>query len=619
MPRSKCTQKQTLIVCIFALLAAIFSSNSHAENTETLFQNIQTTSYSKDKSPVSDMLPTYILESNELSEEHYTAASSKISALLRDTEQLETSVYISEWLSSEDANTIQNAVRYRWMMITSYDLMFFSQFSAARSMLEQALSSIKTWQPASDGAKNTQANLYHIYGQLLVKQKRVAEALPYFYQAEEWFKNIDANHPSIFTINVILGEAFLHAKEYVKAEKYAKRALEIIPKGRVDAISYLYGILASAIRQQERPEDALATIQEYLDNPVDPRQDYFLYFSLVHIEVLRDLKTFDIALSLAKDTHHLAEKVGNKSYLKDAKRHLGFLEGHFGNMLVAERLLSEAVYSPTGISESTSPQVYLEYVDILEQLGKYQTALKYYRYFHTAHTEERERIDRATIANLEQQQRNLSLEKEALASSTKLALAEADNERAQLKSRLFMWAAIILIWIATIILIMFVQLRKKSRELYYMAKHDQLTGLWNRHAFSLAIESSYHRQLIVTDLDGLKHYNDVHGHQKGDELIQGYAGHIKNILDPEGAQLFRIGGDEFAILIDEVLPSQRIEHCMNLAIQRLQADGFAQADASYGIATRDEREADYDWVFLADQRMYEMKQSKKNMPSIEEK
>lgn len=610
--------KPSIVIYNFFLFIVVFTPTSHAENSQSLFENIQTTSYSKERSTVKDMLPRYILETNSFSEEDYTSASSKVSALLRETKQLENSVYIAGWLSSEDANTLKNSVRYRWMMITSYDLMFFSQFSAARNMLEQALSSIKLWQPKSDGEKNTQANLYHIYGQLLVKQKRVAEALPYFYQAEEWFKNIDINHPSIFTINVILGEAFLHAKEYVKAEKFALQALEIIPQGRGDAISYLYGILASAIRQQERAEDALAKVQEYLDNPVDPRQDYFLYFSLVHIEILRDLNAFDSALPLAKETHELAKKVGNMSYLKEAKRHLGYLEGHFGNMLVAEKLIAEAVNSPAGIS-ATTPQIYLEYVEILEKQGKYQTALKYYRYFHTAHTEERERIDKATIANLEQQQNNLNLEKEALAASARLALSEANNEKAQLKSRLFMWAAIILIWIASIILIMFIQLRKKSHELHYMAKHDQLTDLWNRHAFSRAIESSYHRSLIITDLDGLKHYNDVHGHQKGDRLIQGYAGHIKHILEPEGAQLFRIGGDEFAILMDKVLPPQRIEHCMKLAIQRLQSDGFTQADASYGIATRDESEADYDWVFLADQRMYEMKQSKKTSSGSKEK
>ncbi|WOD07110.1 tetratricopeptide repeat-containing diguanylate cyclase [Marinomonas sp. GJ51-6] len=611
MPFAIKIKQISVIVGIFLLAVLLPVSTAHAKNTEALFQDMQLASHSKDKIALQETLSQYIQQTNELVEEEYTSSSAEVSAFLRETNEVEASIYVAKWLSSEDADTLKTAVRYRWMMITSYDLMFFSQFASASNMIEKSLSSIKIWQPLSDSALNTQANLYHIYGQLLVKQKRVAEALPYFFQAEEWFKNIQPDHPSIFTINIILGEAFLNAKDYIKAEQYTKQALNIIPNGRVDAISYLYGILASAVRQQARPEDALDIIHQYLKNPVDPRKDYFLYFSLVHIEILRDLQAFEAALALAKETHTLAQAVNNKSYLKEAKRHLGFLESHFGNTVAAEKLLFEAIHSATNKLNDTSPEVYLEYVEILEKLGKYQIALEYHQMFHATYVKERDRIDRATIANLEQQQRNFKLEQETIVSSTKLALAEANSKRAQFKSRVLMWYATILVLIMTVVLIMFIQLRKKSHELHYMAKHDQLTGLGNRHAFLQALKASPFHLLIVTDIDRLKYYNDLYGHQKGDLLIQGYAKHVTHLLKPEGAQIFRIGGDEFAILIKAPFSVRKIEDGISRAILQLQKNGFTEADASYGIATRDEVKTDFDWISLADQRMYQMKQSRK--------
>ncbi|MFT2098774.1 diguanylate cyclase domain-containing protein [Marinomonas sp. 2405UD66-6] len=611
MPFTINIKQTSVILGIFLLVTLLIAPSTNAKDTDAFFQDIQVALHSKDTIALQKSLSKYILKTNELSEEEYTSSSTEISAFLREANEVDASIYLAQWLSNEDANELNAAVRYRWMMITSYDLMFFSQLSSASNMIEKSLLSIKKWEPSSKSALNTQANLYHIYGQLLVKQKRVAEALPYFYQAEEWFKNIQPDHPSIFTINIILGEAFLNAKDYIKAEQYTKQALNIIPEGRVDAISYLYGILASAVRQQARPQDALNIIHQYLRNPVDPRKDYFLYFSLVHIEVLRDLKEFKAALILARETHSLAQEVNNKSYLKEAKRHLGFLESYFGNMVEAEKLLSEAIYSATNKLNDTSPEVYLEYVEILEKLNRYPIALEYHKLFHATYVKERDRIDRAAIANLEQQQKNLKLEQETIVSSTKLAPAEANNKRAQFKSRVWMWAAAILVLIMTVILIMLIQLRKKSHELHYMAKHDQLTGLGNRHAFLQALNTSPSHLLIVTDIDRLKYYNDLYGHQKGDQLIQSYATHVSSFLEPEGARLFRIGGDEFAILIEAPFSVRKVEDCITCAILQLQKDGFTEADASYGIATREEVKTDFDWISLADQRMYQMKQSRK--------
>lgn len=607
-------QKSNFIkYCGFIFLFFHFSSIAYADNTNLSIEHIKTAAHSDDHDFINEKLPIFITNTNSLAEFEYTQVSAKTSLLIRENKLQAATQNIASWLTDDTAKSMREAVRFRWMMIISYDLMFFTDFALARDMIEQELNAIKAWKPATNDSKVTQANLYHIYGQLLVRQKHVAEALPYFYQAEKWFREIDENHPSIFVINVLLGEAFLHARDYKKAEKYAYQALETLPEGRVDAVSYLNAILASAIEQQHRPEDAMQIISGYLANPVDPRRDYFLYFSLVHLDVLRDLGELKDALILAEDTYALAQDINNKDYLKDAARHLGYLQAYFGDTESAERLLKEAIESPSGIRQGAPINAYLDYVGVLEQLGKHQSALYYHRLYHNAYTEEHERINRTTISNLELHQKNQDLEQKHDLSAIQLALAIANENRTQLENELLMSAAIILIIIVTVILSIFLQLRRKSHQLHSMAVTDQLTKLGNRHAFLQALDNPAYTLLIIADIDSLKHYNDHYGHQKGDELIKNYAKQLETVLASQQTELFRIGGDEFAILIDHDVSIDIIEKWMHSAVKQTQNQGFRKIGASYGIAKRSEISTDYDWISVADHRMYEMKKSNKNI------
>lgn len=101
--------------------------------------------------------------------------------------------------------------------------------------------------------------------------------------------------------------------------------------------------------------------------------------------------------------------------------------------------------------------------------------------------------------------------------------------------------------------------RATQEQLKYLAMHDALTGLHNRHFFesSLAKLSSdsirYKRQhgLVYLDLDHFKVINDTFGHQKGDEVLREMSLLLsKRIRKPD--ILCRLGGDEFAILLHNV-------------------------------------------------------------------
>ncbi|MFC1503418.1 putative bifunctional diguanylate cyclase/phosphodiesterase, partial [Pseudomonadota bacterium] len=85
------------------------------------------------------------------------------------------------------------------------------------------------------------------------------------------------------------------------------------------------------------------------------------------------------------------------------------------------------------------------------------------------------------------------------------------------------------------------------------AKHDFLTGLFNRHGISNVIKESHHSHqpygLLFLDIDGFKLVNDTYGHAIGDKLLRAIAVRLTETLQHKGL-LARFGGDEFIIQVE---------------------------------------------------------------------
>jgi diguanylate cyclase len=93
-----------------------------------------------------------------------------------------------------------------------------------------------------------------------------------------------------------------------------------------------------------------------------------------------------------------------------------------------------------------------------------------------------------------------------------------------------------------------------QRGLAYQVHHDALTGLPNRILFAQRLdEAMAHGKfvLIFVDLDDFKEVNDRYGHAAGDDLLRAVGERLAQCV-ADGDTLARIGGDEFAILIDGV-------------------------------------------------------------------
>ncbi|WP_083748929.1 bifunctional diguanylate cyclase/phosphodiesterase [Pelomonas sp. KK5] len=93
------------------------------------------------------------------------------------------------------------------------------------------------------------------------------------------------------------------------------------------------------------------------------------------------------------------------------------------------------------------------------------------------------------------------------------------------------------------------QTAKAERQAYW----DELTGLPNRARFrglleaELALEAPF--AVLMLDMDRFKHVNDVLGHDVGDELLKSVGLRLLALADASGADLARLAGDEFALLL----------------------------------------------------------------------
>jgi diguanylate cyclase len=99
-------------------------------------------------------------------------------------------------------------------------------------------------------------------------------------------------------------------------------------------------------------------------------------------------------------------------------------------------------------------------------------------------------------------------------------------------------------------------LEMANRKLQALAIQDELTGAFNRRHFNQvcrATLASPRRDepvlLCMFDIDHFKSYNDHHGHQAGDWALTAVAHAVADQLRRSGDHLFRLGGEEFGVLV----------------------------------------------------------------------
>jgi diguanylate cyclase (GGDEF)-like protein/PAS domain S-box-containing protein len=165
-------------------------------------------------------------------------------------------------------------------------------------------------------------------------------------------------------------------------------------------------------------------------------------------------------------------------------------------------------------------------------------------------------------------------------------------------------------------------------KLSHQAYHDQLTQLANRSWFHTQVENALERShdslnhvaVLFLDLDNFKNINDSLGHAAGDEMLVEVGQRLLNAT--RGADtVARIGGDEFAILVnrvaseaDLVIIAERIANAMHAPFA-LQA-GQVFSSVSVGIARGDTGQSVEELLRNADVAMYVSKRREKGSYTI---
>jgi diguanylate cyclase (GGDEF)-like protein len=162
-------------------------------------------------------------------------------------------------------------------------------------------------------------------------------------------------------------------------------------------------------------------------------------------------------------------------------------------------------------------------------------------------------------------------------------------------------------------------LRENTR-LLEQVRTDPLTGLGSQARLRMDLELRERSPgapltVILLDLNGFKRYNDNFGHPAGDKMLAMLGKRLKAAVEPP-ATGYRLGGDEFLVLIDGGVVELGFERREGIAVAAAEAltsrgKGF-ELSASWGIASvPEEADSPAEAMQLADVRMYAQKESRR--------
>ena len=150
------------------------------------------------------------------------------------------------------------------------------------------------------------------------------------------------------------------------------------------------------------------------------------------------------------------------------------------------------------------------------------------------------------------------------------------------------------------------------------ARHDPLTGLLNRRAFSEVLDRAEREMLAwderfvaMIDLDKFKPVNDLQGHAVGDATLQRVAERLIAEAHP-GDIIARLGGDEFAFIFANGLDAMEVERSARRMITLLEEpikidDTLISISCSIGLAAWTSGTKGSDALLIADKALYAAK------------
>ena len=169
------------------------------------------------------------------------------------------------------------------------------------------------------------------------------------------------------------------------------------------------------------------------------------------------------------------------------------------------------------------------------------------------------------------------------------------------------------------------KLAEANRTLNKMAYLDGLTGIANRRYFEEFLHKEWRRAsrrgrtlgLIMIDIDYFKAYNDIYGHQDGDDCLKRVAQALDAVMKRPGDHVTRYGGEEFAVLLGEELSvggASRVAEKLRAAVAALgiehsgsQIGDYVTISLGVAIAEPDPKGLPDKLLVFADKALYAAK------------
>lgn len=151
-----------------------------------------------------------------------------------------------------------------------------------------------------------------------------------------------------------------------------------------------------------------------------------------------------------------------------------------------------------------------------------------------------------------------------------------------------------------------------NRKLNVAMNIDALSGAFNKNYYLKTKHTFGSGYFLLFDIDDFKQINDTHGHQYGDMVISQVCLILKSYCR-DSDQLFRFGGEEFALFMQGEVPKLRVKEVLNSAINEIRQASFGddlvklRVTVSIGVCYKEDAQHIDDVMSKSDKALYQIK------------